>query len=118
MPRRKTEGLTTRETEVLQVIETAIRSTGVAPTYREIGKAVGMSSTCSPHVVVKHLIEKGYLKRDPYRYRGIKVTGQPDPKKLLAALQKLARKVADDPYLASLCFDEIQALKETGWSPR
>jgi repressor LexA len=41
------QGLTTRQAEILNVIETAMAEHGYAPTMREIGAAVGLTSTAS-----------------------------------------------------------------------
>ena len=74
--------LTTRQTQVLTFIREATERRGYAPSLREIGDAVGLSSTSSVEYQVRQLEEKGVLKRDPTLPRTYQiVTGSelPDP---------------------------------------
>ena len=57
------EDLTRRQREVLDFISARYDQTGVCPSYREVGGAVGMKSTNQVSDVVKALIRKGYLER-------------------------------------------------------
>lgn len=51
-------------------------SQGVPPTVREIGSAVGLSSTSSVQSNLDALEKKGYIMRDPLLKRSIKIAGQ------------------------------------------
>lgn len=55
--------LTDRQREVLDFILTSIDQNGIVPSYREIGKAVGISSTNGVSDHLKALIRKGYIER-------------------------------------------------------
>lgn len=61
MPRKKEE-LNKREKAILKFIEKQIMTDGYPPSVREIGKAVGLSSTATVHGYLARLDEKGYIK--------------------------------------------------------
>ena len=48
---------------------------GIPPSVREIGAAVGLSSTSSVHGNLRKLEEAGYIMRDPLLKRSIKICG-------------------------------------------
>jgi hypothetical protein len=54
-------GLTERQAEILAHIHTHVRQTGRAPTVREIGAAVGLSSSCTVQKHLQALRRKGHL---------------------------------------------------------
>ena len=65
MPRKRPE-LNSREKSILRYIEKQIMNVGYAPSVREIGKSVGLSSTATVHGYLTKLEEKGYVKKcDP-----------------------------------------------------
>lgn len=66
-------GLTPRQIKVLACIKEAIETRGYPPSMREIGQAVGLTSTSSVSHQLKVLEEKGFLKRDPHRPRALEV---------------------------------------------
>ena len=66
-------GLTPRQQKVLQHIKEAIEKRGYPPSMREIGEAVGLTSSSSVAHQLKVLEEKGFLKRDPNRPRALEV---------------------------------------------
>lgn len=66
-------GLTPRQQRVLAHIKDSIEQRGYPPSMREIGGAVGLTSTSSVAHQLKVLQEKGYLKRDPNRPRALEV---------------------------------------------
>ena len=66
-------GLTPRQQRVLATIKDAIETRGYPPSMREIGAAVGLTSSSSVAHQLKVLEEKGFLKRDPNRPRAIEV---------------------------------------------
>lgn len=49
---------------------------GVPPSVREIGQAVGLSSTSSVQSNLNALERKGYIERDPLLKRSIRIVGQ------------------------------------------
>ena len=66
-------GLTPRQQKVLAHIKEAIEKRGYPPSMREIGDAVGLTSSSSVAHQLKVLEEKGFLKRDPNRPRALEV---------------------------------------------
>jgi repressor LexA len=66
-------GLTPRQQRVLATIKDAIEQKGYPPSMREIGQAVGLTSSSSVAHQLRSLEEKGFLKRDPNRPRAIEV---------------------------------------------
>jgi len=66
-------GLTPRQQKVLAHIKDSIEQRGYPPSMREIGTAVGLTSSSSVAHQLKTLEEKGFLKRDPNRPRALEV---------------------------------------------
>jgi repressor LexA len=77
--RRVPDGvLTERQRTILQVIRASVTSRGYPPSIREIGDAVGLTSTSSVAHQLRTLERKGYLRRDPNRPRAVDVRGADD----------------------------------------
>src|SRR3954449_8543245 len=66
-------GLTPRQQRVLAHIKDSIEKRGYPPSMREIGEAVGLTSSSSVAHQLRVLEEKGFLKRDPNRPRALEV---------------------------------------------
>lgn len=66
-------GLTARQQKVLAHIKDSIEQRGYPPSMREIGSAVGLTSSSSVAHQLKVLEEKGFLRRDPNRPRALEV---------------------------------------------
>ncbi len=73
------KGLTAKQQRVLDVIRQAMRTSGQPPTVREIGKDIGVLSSCTVQRHLDALEKKGYIKRDRYKYRSIELTDSPIP---------------------------------------
>jgi repressor LexA len=72
-PKVEPPGLTPRQRKVLAVIRDWVDRFGYPPSVREIGDAVGLTSTSSVHHQLRTLERKGYLRRDPNRTRAVDV---------------------------------------------
>ena len=72
MPRKKPE-LNKREKAILRFIEKQIMTQGYPPSVREIGKAVGLSSTATVHGYLSKLDEKGYIKKQDKKGRTLRL---------------------------------------------
>jgi repressor LexA len=59
--------------KILEVIEASLRDRGYPPSVREIGEAVGLTSSSSVHAHLNTLQKQGYLRRDPAKPRAIEV---------------------------------------------
>jgi repressor LexA len=73
--RSTASGLTERQRTILDVIRASVTSRGYPPSIREIGDAVGLTSTSSVAHQLRTLERKGYLRRDPNRPRAVDVRG-------------------------------------------
>ena len=72
--RRKKDGsLNKREKSILKFIEKSVIEHGYAPSVREIGKAVGLSSTATVHGYLSRLQEEGYIKKENNKGRTLKL---------------------------------------------
>ena len=65
--------LTDRQRGILDFIESNMRERGYPPSVREIGEAVGLSSSATVHNHLATLQKLGYLHRDPTKPRAIEV---------------------------------------------
>src|ERR1700726_3931150 len=65
--------LTWRQRKVLQVIRESVQRRGYPPSMREIGEAVGLTSTSSVSYQLSTLQSKGYLRRAAGRPRTVEV---------------------------------------------
>lgn len=65
------DGLTVRQRRVLEVIRDSVDRRGYPPSMREIGDAVGLSSTSSVSHQLAMLQRKGFLRRDLNRPRAV-----------------------------------------------
>jgi repressor LexA len=69
--------LTDRQRAILDVIEQHQRERGYPPSVREIGEAVGLTSTSTVHSHLATLQRLGFLRRDPTKPRAIEVHYDP-----------------------------------------
>lgn len=65
--------LTRRQQEVMEAIRSFTDRHGYPPTVRDIGKAVGLTSSSTVHVHLANLEKLGLLRRDPSKPRAIEL---------------------------------------------
>ncbi|MFS8651132.1 MAG: transcriptional repressor LexA [Caldibacillus sp.] len=65
--------LSKRQREILDFIKRSVREKGYPPSVREIGKAVGLSSSSTVHGHLARLEAKGLIRRDPTKPRAIEI---------------------------------------------
>lgn len=68
---RRTFGLTKRQADLLTFIREYHARHGMTPTYREMFRGIGLSSTSPIHRLVRSLEERGHIRRLPNRARSI-----------------------------------------------
>jgi repressor LexA len=103
--------LTPRQREILDYIGKEIRERGYPPSVREIGEAVGLSSSSTVHGHLARLEEKGFLRRDPDKPRAIEVTGERQLRQQrLVSVPLIGRVTAGEPILAVENIEETYAL--------
>ncbi|HEX2039475.1 MAG TPA: transcriptional repressor LexA [Acidimicrobiales bacterium] len=71
------EALTGKRREILEFIAEHLRERGFPPSVREIGEAVGLTSSSTVHAHLATLQRQGYLRRDPTKPRAIEVRYDP-----------------------------------------
>ncbi|RQD77981.1 MAG: transcriptional repressor LexA [Candidatus Syntrophonatronum acetioxidans] len=67
------EPLSPRQKEIFEFIKDEVLKKGYPPSVREIGKAVGLSSSSTVHAHLSQLEKKGYIRKDPTKPRAIEV---------------------------------------------
>ncbi|MEW6031432.1 MAG: transcriptional repressor LexA [Bacillota bacterium] len=94
--------LTSRQKQILEFIKRQTRERGYPPSVREIGEAVGLSSSSTVHGHLARLEEKGYLRRDPTKPRAIEVLdeGRAVQRHRLVNVPLVGRVTAGTPILA------------------
>lgn len=90
--------LTPRQRRILEFIDATVRERGYPPTVREIGEAVGLTSSSSVHAQLENLERRGLLHKDPTKPRAIS-TAEPKPDAVVVPL--LGRIAAGAPVLAA-----------------
>lgn len=68
--------LSKRQSEILKYIKSCIIKKGYPPSVREIGAAVGLSSSSSVHSNLEALEKKGYIRKSPNKSRTIEVVDE------------------------------------------
>jgi repressor LexA len=111
--------LTERQRQVLEHIAGSIRRTGIVPSVREIGQALGMRSPSTVHQHLMALERKGYVKRDGERMRVLEVLDKrlvPGGEQV-AHLPLVGRVSAGVPILADENVEEMIPVprKMVGW---
>jgi repressor LexA len=92
--------ITARQQRILEFIAETVRDRGYPPTVREIGDAVGLTSSSSVHAQLANLERMGLLRKDPTKPRamtlatdGARATG--------TAVPLIGRIAAGAPVLAT-----------------
>ena len=100
--------ITARQQRILEFIAETVRDRGYPPTVREIGEAVGLTSSSSVHAQLANLEKMGLLHKDPTKPRamtlatdGSKATGTSVPLvgRIAAGAPVLATEQVED-YVA------------------
>ncbi len=101
--------------KILAYIQAEIQSRGYAPSVREIGEAVGLSSTSTVHGHLRRLEKKGLLHRDAMKPRAMGLSGPAASaphggEQQVLSLPIIGRVAAGQPILAEENIDELMAL--------
>ena len=108
-------GLTPRQRRVLEVIRDSVERRGYPPSMREIGEAVGLTSTSSVAHQLASLQRKGFLRRDANRPRAVEVTiptahastGEGDARPAPTYVPVVGRIAAGGPILAEEVVEDV-----------
>jgi repressor LexA len=90
--------ITSRQQRILDVIERTVRERGYPPTVREIGEAVGLTSSSSVHAQLANLERKGLLRKDPSKPRAMTLSD--DRRAEGTTVPLIGRIAAGEPILA------------------
>lgn len=94
--------LNERQISILNFIKKELQKKGYPPSVREIGEAVGLSSSSTVHGHLAQLEKKGYIRRDPTKPRAIEVIeGEGNfVRKEIVNVPIVGRVTAGEPILA------------------
>jgi repressor LexA len=104
-----TTSITQRQRRILDVIAETVRERGYPPTVREIGEAVGLTSSSSVHAQLATLQRKGMLHKDPTKPRAMALS---EPRANAVTVPLVGRIAAGAPLLADENVEEHLALPE------
>lgn len=69
----KSEELTARQRQIMDFIVDQTNRLGYPPSVREIGAAVGLSSSSTVHSHLRTLEKRGFIRRDPTKPRALEI---------------------------------------------
>ncbi len=109
--------LTGKRREILDFIAAHLRERGYPPSVREIGEAVGLTSSSTVHTHLQTLQKQGYLLRDPTKPRAIEVrydavSGAPIERRPVRHVPLLGEVAAGTDVLAQENVEELLPLPE------
>jgi repressor LexA len=106
--------LTKRQKEIFEFIRGYASKHGYPPTVREIGKAVGLTSSSTVHAHLANLEKIGLLKRDPTKPRAIELLVEKAKKAIRGpGLPVVGAVAAGTPILADENIEEYVEVPET-----
>jgi repressor LexA len=96
------KGLTRRQREILAFVQRYTEAHGYPPSVREIGQALGLTSSSTVHSHLSALEKKGYIRRDPSKPRALEVLRDERevPAKKVVPIPVVGRVTAGEPILA------------------
>lgn len=92
--------LSGRQRQILEYIQKCVEEKGYPPSVREIGQAVGLSSSSTVHGHLSRLEQKGYLRRDPTKPRAIELLSPEHRRVPYQQVPVVGRVTAGQPILA------------------
>src|SRR5215213_1042239 len=93
--------LTKRQREIFDFIKRYSSEHGYPPTVRDIGKAIGLTSSSTVHAHLSNLEKLGLVRRDPTKPRALELLGEAARKVVgPAGLPLVGRVAAGSPILA------------------
>ena len=120
-----TQELSDRQARILEFIRDVTRTRNYPPSVREIGEAVGLSSSSTVHNHLNQLERRGLIKRDPSKSRTVQLVGDnrtPAPEERygnVVAVPVIGNVAAGTPILAEENIEDhisiSGALAQHGW---
>lgn len=120
------QSLSDRQTRILDYIESVTRVRNYPPSVREIGEAVGLSSSSTVHNHLNQLERRGLIHRDPSKSRTVQLVdrGVPSPSPRpksdgTVSIPILGNVAAGTPILAEQNIEDYVSLSaglaQEGW---
>jgi repressor LexA len=104
-----TIAITARQQRILEFIAETVRERGYPPTVREIGEAVGLTSSSSVHAQLANLERKGLLHKDPTKPRAMTLS---EPRADAVTVPLVVRIAAGAPILADEHVEDYLAIPQ------
>ena len=101
--------LTKRQQEIFDFIKRYSADHGYPPTVRDIGKAIGLTSSSTVHAHLANLEKLGALRRDPTKPRAMEILDRAKNAVIPAGLPLVGRVAAGQP-LRRVALDEVEDL--------
>ena len=103
------KGLTKRQREILNYVLNNMQQRGYPPSVREIGAALGLTSSSTVHSHLTALEKKGFIHRDPSKPRAIEILkdGASQPPKRVVNVPVLGRIAAGHPLFAEENIEDV-----------
>ena len=92
--------LTNRQQQIMDFIQQHLQDKGYPPSVREIGKAVGLSSSSSVHSHLEILEKKKLIRRDAAKPRAMEITKSKSPSSTAVSLPVVGEIAAGQPVIA------------------
>ena len=93
-----------KEKAILKFIEEQVIENGYPPSVREIGKAIGLSSTATVHAYLAKLEKQGYIKKEDKKGRTLKVIKGTDGQQIIKENKNFytQRELVDVPVIGKI----------------
>ena len=99
--------LTTRQQQIYEFIKRYTTEKGYPPTVRDIGRAIGLTSSSTVHAHLANLERLGMLRRDPTKPRAMEVLADKAKRAVVpSGLPLIGRVAAGSPILAEENIEE------------
>jgi repressor LexA len=98
--------LTTRQQQIFEFIKRHTNEKGYPPTVRDIGSAIGLTSSSTVHAHLANLERLGVLRRDPTKPRAMEVLDKAKRAIVPQGLPLVGRVAAGTPILAEENIEE------------
>src|SRR3954468_11601365 len=99
--------LTTRQQQIFEFIKRYTSEKGYPPTVRDIGQAIGLTSSSTVHAHLANLERLGMLRRDPTKPRAMEVLADKAKRAVVpSGLPLVGRVAAGSPILAEENIEE------------
>ena len=117
-----TQELTDRQARILEYIRHVTRTRNYPPSVREIGEAVGLSSSSTVHNHLNQLERRGLIRRDPSKSRTVQLVQDArndETRRNVVAIPVVGQVAAGSPILAEQNIEDHIALSgdlaQDGW---